>query len=528
MFGRIRNRRELADRLRCSESIGGASLVLRAYQEWDRNFVKYVEGPVVCCVMDSERDIVVLSRDRMGEQPLFYTLGSEGKLVFSDHPDSLLKTSSAEAVVSDEGMCELFGMGPARTPGITPLRDVRSLEPGCMLIGQEGKLEQVSYFSIRPEIHLEDEKDTICHTRALLEAAVQPVAELNPAVMLSGGLDSTALTAMLSRKRRVNSFSIEYRDDSTDFRPTSYRPERDMPYIDMAVRVFGTDHRTFLLEQAALADSLEQAVSARGFPGMADIDSSLLLFAGNLRKYTNIIVSGECGDEVFGGYPWFRASVPMGRTFPWSGSIELRERILKKNVRKKLALRHYVEGIFDRATADTGIDGSCEETEINLKRMQLLCLRYFMPNLQERAVRMCGHYSIEVLTPLCDERLVQYVFNVPWKMKFLNGQEKGLFRAAVRDLMPEALNVRKKSPYPKTCSPIYTEIIRGLTMAMLADREAPILEWIDEDYVRSLAESSLDPAETPWFGQLMAGPQMLAYLWQVNTWMRDRNITVSL
>ena len=141
---------------------------------------------------------------------------------------------------------------------------------------------------------------------------------------------------------------------------------------------------------------------------------------------------------------------------------------------------------------------------------------------------MCAYHGLNVLTPLCDDRLVQYVFNVPWKMKFMNGMEKGLFRAAVQDIMPETLNRRKKSPYPKTCSPIYAEIIRGLTTALLTDREAPILEWIDAGWVRSIAESALDPAETPWFGQLMAGPQMLAYLWQVNTWMRERNITVSL
>ena len=160
--------------------------------------------------------------------------------------------------------------------------------------------------------------------------------------------------------------------------------------------------------------------------------------------------------------------------------------------------------------------------------MQKMCFQFFMANLQERALRMCGQCGLDVLTPLCDDRLVQYVFSVPWSMKFMNGMEKGLFRAAVSDLMPESLNRRRKSPYPKTCSPVYTEIVRGLTLAMLADRDAPILEWIDEDFVRKIALSPMDPNETPWFGQLMAGPQMLAYLWQVNAWMRERNVTVSL
>jgi len=261
---------------------------------------------------------------------------------------------------------------------------------------------------------------------------------------------------------------------------------------------------------------------------MADIDSSLLLFASDIRKYTQTIVSGECGDEVFGGYPWFRNGGSPLTTFPWSGSVDLRARILRKEVREKLKLHDYVQGVFQNALKQIDIEGPEDDHELNLKRMQMLCFQFFMPNLQERAVRMCGRYDVEVLTPLCDERLVQYIFNVPWRMKFTGNMEKGLFRAAVADLMPAALNTRKKSPYPKTSSPIYTEIVRGLTMAMLANREAPILEWIDVDYVRSIVESNLDPTETPWFGQLMAGPQMLGYLWQVNTWMRERNITVSL
>ena len=214
--------------------------------------------------------------------------------------------------------------------------------------------------------------------------------------------------------------------------------------------------------------------------------------------------------------------------FPWSGSIDLRESILRPDVRETLNLREYVRRTFCTAVEQTGIEATADDRETGLQQMQLLCFRFFMSNLQERAVRMCGHYNLAVLTPLCDDRLVEYVFNVPWSMKFLGGQEKGLFRAAVRDLLPPVLNQRKKSPYPKTCSPIYTEIIRGLTMALLADREAPILEWIDAERVRAIAESKLDPADTPWFGQLMAGPQMLAYIWQVNTWMRERNITVSL
>lgn len=528
--GRIRGRESLALRLRRPPDSGTAELILAAYQEWGTEYPKQIEGPVASCVMDVGRDRMVLARDRMGEIPVFYAQTPDGGIVFSDHPDSLLKTASAQPVVDAAGMCELFGLGPARTPGRTPLRDVRALEPGCALIGEDGRGRVEAYFSLRVEPHLDDERETVAHTRALLEAAVDCVAALRPAAMLSGGLDSTALTAMLARRNGVvETFSVDYRDNDEDFRPSAFLPSKDAPYAEMAAKAFGTRHQTVVLDQAALAGALADAVSARGFPGMADVDSSLLLFAAQIARRAPAVVSGECGDEVFGGYPWFREGSHLGAdTFPWSGSIALRESILAEPLRARLDLSGYVRAALRAAVEQTGVDCAEGDREGELRRMQLLCFRFFMANLQERAVRMCEPFGLTVLTPLCDERLVQYVFNVPWKMKFLGGMEKGLFRAAVRDLMPRELNERRKSPYPKTCSPIYTEIVRGMTAAMLADRSAPILEWIDAERVRALAESPLDPAQTPWFGQLMAGPQMLAYLLQVNTWMRERNVTVSL
>jgi len=531
VYGRIRNRRELVGRLGCAADASSAFVVLRAYQRWGTSYPKYIEGSVVTCVMDVEKDRMVLSRDRMGERPVFYAPSPGGQVVFADHPDSLLKTASAEPVVGREGLCEMFGLGPARTPGRTLLRDVFSLEAGRMLIGDGETLVVRRYFSLRSERHTEDETETVSHTRRLLEQCIDDVVTLRPGAMLSGGLDSTALTALLCRKMEaVRTFSVDYRDNEEDFRPNGFRPAMDAPFVRMAAEVYGTRHHTFILEQAALADTLETAVSARGFPGMADVDSSLLLFASKISKHASIVVSGECGDEVFGGYPWFGNSgiALSDEMFPWSGSLELRESMLRPSVRKKLDLKEYVRQTVRKAIDEAEIENPFDNEESRLKCMQKLCFRFFMPNLQERAVRMCGHCGVEVLTPLCDDRLVQYVYNVPWNMKFMNGREKGLFRAAVCDLMPEALNTRKKSPYPKTCSPIYTEIIRGLTMALLTDREAPVFEWIDAERLREIAESALDPNDTPWFGQLMAGPQMLAYIWQVNTWMRERNITVSL
>lgn len=528
-FGRLRGRSALAAALDCPAHTETARLVLRAYERWGADYPRHVEGPVVTCVMDAGRDVMVLSRDRMGEQPVFYARKA-GKLAFSDHPDTLLKNASAEPAVDADGLRELFGLGPARTPGRTPFRDILMLEPGCALVlsGESARIDR--YFGIVSRPHEDGEAATVERTRALLEQAVADVEPLSPAVMLSGGLDSTALTALLSRRMGgIQSFSIDYQDNARDFRANAFRPEMDAPYVEEAVRAYHTQHRTVVLDQQSLAAALGRAVSLRGFPGMADIDTSLLLFSRDIARYARNVVSGECGDEVFGGYPWFRGEAPMADgVFPWSGSMALRESLLRPELRAELRLEEYVRDVFATRAAMAAPGHACDPKERRLKVMQKLCFEFFMTNLQERAVRMCDGAGVRVLTPLCDDRLVDYIYNVPWEMKFMGGQEKGLFRAAVADLLPEKLLRRTKSPYPKTCSPQYGQIIRQMALRLTMDAGAPVFEWVDRERVRAIAQSDLNPADTPWYGQLMAGAQLLGYLWQVNRWMKERNVTVRL
>jgi len=526
-WGRLRNGKALASALGCDGDAGDADLVLRAYQRWGEDFPSRLEGPVVTCVMDTGNDILVLSRDRMGEKPVFYARQGDS-LAFADHPDVLLKTARVEPSMDLDGLRELFGLGPARTPGRTPYRHVLSLEPGCALVVRGDGLTLRRYWRIEDADHGEDAPSTVRHTRELLEQCVDDIAALKPAVMLSGGLDSTALTALLEdRVSPLRSFSVDYQDNARDFRANAFRPEMDAPYVAQAVRAFGTQHRTATLTQRELAAGLDRAVSLRGFPGMADIDTSLMLFAEQIVRFDGSVVSGECGDEVFGGYPWFKASGPL-EDFPWSGSLALRESLLLPQLRQALKLREYVSDVFaaQRAMADPG--GEYAPDERRLRTLQRLCFEFFMPNLQERAQRMCDGAGLEVLTPLCDDRLVQYVYNVPWEMKFMGGQEKGLFREAVADLLPDKLLRRTKSPYPKTCSPEFSGIARGMALRLVEDADAPIFGLIDRKKLKALAQSELNPADTPWFGQLMAGPQLLGYLWQVNSWLRERRVRIEL
>ena len=529
VHGSMHNRAALARELGCTPYASEAEVVLKAYEAWGEAFILHIEGPCMCCIGDVEKDSMLVARDRMGETSVFYSVKGQ-ELVFADHPDMILRSAFVEPVLDGGGLCELFGLGPARTPGKTPLRDLFALEPGCMLVCGGSGVEKQRYYELAVQPHEEDEKRTVQHVRELLEESINAVVHRHPGCMLSGGLDSTALTALLSaRIGRLETFSVDYRDNEQDFISSAYRPEMDAPYIQMAAKLLGTRHRNVVLEQDALAETLEAAVRARGFPGMADIDSSLLLFARSISRYTPAVVSGECGDEVFGDYPWFAPGVEVSADrFPWSGSMELREMILLPEIREKIRLKDYVRDCLNSSLEGYDVSGVRDEEEKRMFRLQRLCVEYFMPNLQERAVKMCEFHGLQVITPLCDRRLAEYVYNVPWRMKRMGGVEKGLYRAAVQDLLPDRLRMRKKSPYPKTCSAAYTSIVRGRMRTLCADKDAPIWKIVDMQCIERLASSRLDPADIPWFGQLMAGPQMLAYLLQVNAWMKERCISIEL
>lgn len=529
-LGRMRNAAKLAEELGLMrEERSLARIVLAAYARWGEDYIEHIEGPVLTAVLDRDADALILCRDRMGERRVFYTV-QDGCVAFADHPDMLLEAGCLRPVVDMDGLRELFGLGPARTPGKTPWRGMYALEPGCALVARGESARVRRYFRLEAREHEDDAASTVETVRMMIERAVDDIAPLRPAAMLSGGIDSTLLTALLRKRMEpVRSFSVDYEGNDRHFRANAFQPARDAPYIALAVERIGCQHTAVELTQASLAQALEEAVDARGFPGMADVDSSLLLFARKIAPQARFALSGECGDEVFGGYPWFRdAHSISGESFPWSGSLELRAGVLRRRVREKLDIRNYVRGALSEAVSRVehlpheSAEGRC------LRTMQHMCFAFFMANLQERALAMCEHSHLEVLTPFADERLVQYVYNVPWEMKFMGGREKGLLREAAGALLPESLRYRRKSPYPKTCDPAYARIVCGMVQGMLAEKKSPILQLVDARALEKLAASDLSPAQTPWFGQLMAGPQMLAYLWQVNAWLAARHAEVAL
>ena len=526
-LGWMRNRAALTRELGLADGASLAEIIMGAYRRWGMDYPSHVEGPVITVLIDRSNERMLVSRDRMGDRRLFYCRHGRTAAV-SDHPDALLESPYASRTVDVMGLNEIFALGPARTPGRTPYRDIMSLEPGCVLVAERSGVSIRRYYAMNACINEDDTETAAEKVREMLERAVSDIMPMTDSAMLSGGIDSTALAALMqSLGRSPRTFSVDYEDDAADFTGNEFQPERDRDYIEIAAEAVSAEHHNIILNHENLCAGLREALDARGLPGMADIDSSLMLFAGKISENTSDIVSGECGDEVFCGYPWFgKERLNMENGFPWSGSMELRSSLLRREARDIMKPERYAQEVF-RSFADTAprVPGE-NAADAQLRVMQQLCFRFFMSNLQERALCMCEKRSVNVYTPFSDERLAEYVWNTPADIKFCGGEVKGLLRTAVKDLLPEKLLRRKKSPYPKIYSPRYTESVKGAVKDIMADKNSPVLQVIDPKVLSSLLKSDLPAGELPWFGQLMSGPQMLAYIWQVNEWLRTRKVSI--
>jgi len=293
----------------------------------------------------------------------------------------------------------------------------------------------------------------------------------------------------------------------------------------MMVEAIGSVHHEVILSNEDVAAALTDAVLARDVPGMADIDSSLLLFCREVKKNFTVAVSGECADEVFGGYPWYHnPDILFEECFPWSRTTKLRERLLKDGVLDHC--EEYLQERYRQTVSETDTLPSDSKLDRRMREMCRLNLDWFMQTLLTRK-DTCSMYSgLEVRVPFCDHRLVEYAYNMPWSMKAYQGREKGIVRQAVQDLLPDEVVWRKKSPYPKTHNPLYTRLVSEGALKILADKNSVVSGLIDHDFVLDLIQNPNSLTE-PWYGQLMRGPQVLAYLIQLDFWFKENNVQIT-
>lgn len=531
--GELYNTNEIRNELKLSGhsflTHSDTEVILKSYIQWKENCVERLNGIFAFTIWDNYEKKLFFARDRLGVKPLFYSV-KNNSFIFGSEIKALLEHKYIKPIIDENSIAEIMFIGPGRTPGCGVFKDIKEVKPACCGYFNKDGIRIKKYWTLNDKEHSDNLQQTIEKVRYLVKDAItrQLVSDVPVGTFLSGGLDSSIISSVANshfkeKGQQLKTFSITYENNDAYFKTSKFQPNNDNDFIKKMVNYLDCEHHLITLTNKDLANALYDAVDARDLPGMADVDSSLLLFCKEIKKHCTVALSGECADEIFGGYPWFRdKEIRAINGFPWAQSTLYRKSFIKDDIELPSA-EDYVYSRYKDTLINTSKISSISPLESRMKEMMKLNLDWFMQTLLDRKDRMSMYNALEVRVPFCDYRIAEYLYSVPWEYKDYKSYEKGLLREACKGILPDEVLWRKKSPYPKTHNPEYLEIVSKMLKEIIENRSSPILSFIKKEELEKLLNTS--KAE-PWYGQLMTTPQTIAYFIQINYWLKKYNITI--
>lgn len=492
--GEVYNHPELRERLRACghqfQTRSDTEVVLHAYLEWGEQCADHLTGMFAFAVFDSRDGHFLLVRDRLGVKPLYYARLGQG-LLFGSEIKAILAHPDFTAQLDEVGLVDALSL--SRGTSRTALRGIDELAPGYRLSWRPNGLAKLDrYWQLQRREHRDDAPGTVAQTRELLAKALgdQLHADVPVCSLLSGGLDSTILTAMAQQRLqaqqggRVNSFSVDFVGQAEQFQSDAFRPERDQPYALAAAEHIGSRHQTILIDNAELIDEAARRAVFRANDSAAtfgDVDTSLYLLFKAIRAHSTVAISGEAADEVFGGYAWFRDPQAIAaQQFPWLSRMQLLQpELINPDFNRLCDFASYQQSCYQQAVSQVEHLPGDSPHERRMRELCHLHLAHWLPILLERKDRLSMAASLEVRVPFTDHHLVEYVYNVPWAIKGKDGEEKWLLKQACTDLLPQAVLQRRKSPYPTSANQAYELFLRERAGLLLSDTSNRVFQVID-------------------------------------------------
>ncbi len=528
--GEIYNTKELSAELRSlgvrPESASDTELVLWSYILFGEDCPRHLIGIFAFSVYDEEKDALFLARDHLGVKPLYYTEHG-GRFYFASEVKGILKGSGMPAVLDESGIFQLLFLSPVTLRDSGVLRGIKQLLPGHAGWVTKKGLALFPYWQIRAE-RCEDSFDVASQKvrELMVNATVSQLGSDVPlATLLSGGLDSSVVSAISSRHLKekgetLSTYSFTY--EGNTYAPTLFQPNRDEDFAEVAAAAIGSRHTVLSASSAEVAAALPEAALFRDLPGQADIDSSLLYFCRRIKPHHTVLLSGECADEIFGGYPWFYRPEMLERDFfPWLHHPSLRASLFDPAFARPDRGLERLRALYSQTVSEAPLTGEEPPEDRQAKIATYLSVSYFMENLLTRKDRMSMATGLEVRVPFADYRILSYLYNVPWSVKFKGGCEKALLRGAMEGYLPHEILYRKKSPYPKTHNPEYEALVKKELEERLATG-GPLSSLINKKRLSEVLEGE----DRTWFGQLMGRPQLMGWLIQLDTWLRHYSVSV--
>lgn len=537
--GEIYNTKELRSQLSSYslswDTTSDTEVILNGYLAFGTEFFKELNGIFAFSIYDERIDTLYLVRDHLGIKPLFYQI-YDSYFVFASEPKGIFAFGITPKLDASS-WAEVLGLGPARTPGHGVFANMKEVLPGQFLsitkdTSSTPKIRSHIYWKLESHEHKDNYKETVDYVSFLVRDSIrrQMISDVPVCTFLSGGLDSSLVSAisqeyLLEQGKQLSTFSFDFVGNKENFKANSFQSSEDRPFVDIMVEHIHSYHHYLMCDSITQADYLYKAVDARDVPCMADIESSLLYFCSQVSNTHSVALTGECADEIFGGYPWFhRKELWKDDFFPWSYDMDMRKMCFDDSFLKEIDLDNYVINAYHNSLKETPTLASDTPLEKKRREISWLNIRWFMSTLLNRMDRTSMYSGLEARVPFADPRILEYVFSIPWEMKCYNGQTKSLLVEIGKSYLPNEVLYRKKSPYPKTYDPNYERLLSNRLLDELSDTNAPLNAIIDKKKLQTFLSSPSDYGR-PWYGQLMASPQMIAYLLQINYWMKKYSLS---
>ena len=524
VHGEIYNHQDLYRQLRLDYPLKPCleEIVFYTLLKWNRKGISKLEGPFTIII--KQKDTVYVIRDPLGLVPTYYSY-YQNYLYVSDQVEGILTTSNQNFVVGQQQLLDLFAFGPSIPESHTLCKNVYELPMASYLQFRNGNITVTQYYKLPIYQHKDDELTTIKTVRSLLDHSIHQQYKNCHASFLSGGIDSSVITATCSNDSHVRTYSLDYQDNDKYAVATQFLPSLDHPYIESMVTNYQTEHTFLTIQQQTIVNTLKTAMLAQQKPGMADIDASFLWLCQKVKSKEDCILSGECSDEIFGGYPWFyQTTLQQTPNFPWLRYQDEKIELLN-NKFQSIDYAGYVQQEYDSSISKCTFL-SMNEDDDQYRKYSYLCLHWFMQTLIKRQYSISQATNLTIRNPFANVALMEYVYNIPWNLQFKNHTEKYILRNAYKKELPLSILNRKKSPYPKTQNPQYNRLVCDL-LKKSYDNENSILHLLfDDQKLRLLIDSNGSSFLLPWYGQLMSGPQLLGYIYQIEQWFKHYNIKI--
>lgn len=505
-------------------------VVLKSYICWGEDCVLKFNGIFAFAIWNANQKTLFFARDRMGVKPFFY-YNQGNQYIFSSELKGLLTVPQIPHELDIDGISELMLIGPGRQSGNGIFKGIAELPPAyCGSFNRYEGLKLKRYWQLVDRPHPDSLEDTILKVKHLVTDAIikQNVSDIPICTFLSGGLDSSIISSVTNSNlkaqgKKLHTFSVHYQDNEKYFKANKFQPNSDDVYIQQMVEYLNSEHHRIVIDTPELVEALYLSVEAKDLPGMADVDSSMLLLCRAIKQHYSVALSGECADEIFGGYPWYRdETIRAIDGFPWSQSTAFRYSFFNDSVAKKINPTEYVYNKYLNTINSVVIEREISPLERRMREMMKLNLDWFMQTLLDRKDRASMYSGLEVRVPFCDYRIVEYMYSVPWEYKDYLGREKGLLRKASERILPDSVLWRKKSPYPKTFNPSYLKEVSKRLQNIIDSGTSPLLDIVKKSKLQELVSPNAEPVQ--WYGQLMNTPQTIAYFLQLDYWLRKYDV----